>query len=236
MKKESTSGSSPLGILDWSTPLWEQLAPVLKGGPNPGTSHDELRTIRANVPEMTTFLLNGLFPADNVITATKNHAVHKIHMSEPAAWVLNATHWFSDSSGRHFSHRVASSETAPKLSFSKTKVQTKPHNKVQVFWSIFRTKCKPQTKVQAKIRPTLERAPWRPFWELPSISQPLSPTSTKGPGAHRRGLREEVDSGLHSGPGAAIAINSGLRPDHSAMAIAQERESFCHCATQEVTY
>ena len=64
--------------IDWSTPLWEQLAPVLKGGPNPGTSHDELRTIRANVPEMTTFLLNGLFPADNVITAAKNHAVHKI--------------------------------------------------------------------------------------------------------------------------------------------------------------
>ena len=25
----------------------------------------------------------------------KNHGVHKIHMSEPAAWVLNATHWFS---------------------------------------------------------------------------------------------------------------------------------------------
>ena len=58
-------------------------------------SHDELRAIRAQVPELTTFTLNGLFPADNVITVTKNHAVHKIYMSEPAAWVLNATHWFS---------------------------------------------------------------------------------------------------------------------------------------------
>ena len=81
--------------IDWDKPLWEQLAAVLRGGPNPGTSHDELRTIRAQVPEMTTFILNGLFPADNVITATKNHAMHKIHMSEPAAWVLNAAHWFN---------------------------------------------------------------------------------------------------------------------------------------------
>ena len=47
------------------------------------------------MPELTTFTLNGLFPADNVITVTKNHAVHKIYMTEPAAWVLNATHWFS---------------------------------------------------------------------------------------------------------------------------------------------
>ena len=57
--------------IDWSKPLCEQLAAVLRGGPNPGTSHDELRAIRAQVPEMTTFILNGLFPADNVITATK---------------------------------------------------------------------------------------------------------------------------------------------------------------------
>ena len=81
--------------IDWSKPLCEQLAAVLQGGPSPSKSYDELRAIRARVPELTTFTLNGLFPADNVITATKNHAVHKIYMSEPAAWVLNATHWFS---------------------------------------------------------------------------------------------------------------------------------------------
>ena len=44
--------------IDWSIPLWEQLAPVLKGGPNPSTPYDKLR----------------LFPADNVITAMqKSH-------------------------------------------------------------------------------------------------------------------------------------------------------------------
>ena len=82
--------------IDWSKPLWEQLAPVLKGGPSPNKSREELRSIRAKIPELTNVLFNGIFPADNVITAVqKNHGVHKIHMSEPAAWVLNATHWFS---------------------------------------------------------------------------------------------------------------------------------------------
>ena len=81
--------------IDWTKPLYEQLAYVLQGGPSPTKSHDELRAIRAQVPELTTYTLNGLFPADNVITVTKNHAVHKIYMTEPAAWILNATHWFS---------------------------------------------------------------------------------------------------------------------------------------------
>ena len=82
--------------IDWSKPLWEQLVPVLRGGPSPDKSQDELRACRAKVPEMTNVLLNGIFPADNIITAVqKNHGVRKIHMSEPAAWVLNGTHWFS---------------------------------------------------------------------------------------------------------------------------------------------
>ena len=81
--------------IDWTTPLWEQLASVLKGGPSPNTSQAELRALRAKVPELSKVQFENLFPADNVITATRNHAVHKIHMSEPAAWVLNATHWFS---------------------------------------------------------------------------------------------------------------------------------------------
>ena len=81
--------------IDWKSPLWEQLAAVLKGGPSPSRSQAELRALRAKVPELTKVQFENLFPADNVITATRNHAVHKIHMSEPAAWVLNATHWFS---------------------------------------------------------------------------------------------------------------------------------------------
>ena len=86
---------SPRDIV-WSKPLWEQLVPVLRGGPSPSKSASELRALRSKVPEMTNVLLKGLFPADNVITAIqKNHGVHKIHMTEVAAWVLNGTHWFS---------------------------------------------------------------------------------------------------------------------------------------------
>ena len=82
--------------IDWSRPLWEQLAPVLKGGPDPNKSQADLRRQRAKVPELTNTLLEGIFPADNVIMAVqKNHGVHKIHMREVAAWVLNGTHWFS---------------------------------------------------------------------------------------------------------------------------------------------
>ena len=82
--------------IDWSRPLWEQLAPVLKGGPDPTKSQADLCALRAKVPELTNYLFDGIFPADNVITAVqKSHGVHKIHMREAAAWVLNGTHWFS---------------------------------------------------------------------------------------------------------------------------------------------
>ena len=77
-------------------PLYEQLEPILKGGPRSTTSQAELRVLRAQIPKLTKHLFDGLFPADNTITAVqKNHGVHKIHMSEVATWVLNATHWFS---------------------------------------------------------------------------------------------------------------------------------------------
>ena len=60
------------------------------------TSQAELRLLRSQIPKLTKHLFDGLFPADNIITAVqKNHGVHKIHMSEVATWVLNATHWFS---------------------------------------------------------------------------------------------------------------------------------------------
>ena len=82
--------------IKWGIPLYEQLEPNLKGGPRPSTSPAELRMLRAQIPKLTKQLFDGLFPADNTITAVqKNHGVHKIHMSEAAAWVLNATHWFS---------------------------------------------------------------------------------------------------------------------------------------------
>ena len=56
-------------------------------------------------PKLTKHLFDGLFPADNVITAVqKNHGVHKIHMSEVATWVLNATHWFSLSRSAYDGH------------------------------------------------------------------------------------------------------------------------------------
>ena len=82
--------------IDWAHPLYEQLEPVLKGGPRSTTSQAELRLLRAQIPKLTKHLFDGLFPADNVITTVqKNHGVHKIHMSEVATWVFNATHWFS---------------------------------------------------------------------------------------------------------------------------------------------
>ena len=82
--------------IDWSRPLYEQLEPNLKGGPRSSTTPAELRMLRAKIPKLTKHLFDGLFPADNTITAVqKNHGVHKIHMSEVPAWVLNATHWFS---------------------------------------------------------------------------------------------------------------------------------------------
>ena len=84
--------------IDWSRPLCEQLAPVLKGGPDPTKSQDDLRALCARVPELTNQLLEGILPADNVITVVqKSHDVHKIHMREVAAWhtlvqPLTATH------------------------------------------------------------------------------------------------------------------------------------------------
>ena len=39
--------------IDWSRPLCEQLAPVLKGGPSPTKSQDELRARRAQVPDLS---------------------------------------------------------------------------------------------------------------------------------------------------------------------------------------
>ena len=82
--------------IDWSTPLWEQLAPVLKGGPDPTKSQADLRALRAAVPELTNSLFDGIFPADNVITTVqKSHGVHKVHSVKQQHGSSIGTHWFS---------------------------------------------------------------------------------------------------------------------------------------------
>ena len=81
--------------IDWSRPLYEQLEPNLKGGPRSSTTFADLCMLRAKIPKLSK-IFNAILPSDNNITAMqKSHGVHKIHMSEVAAWVLSATHWFS---------------------------------------------------------------------------------------------------------------------------------------------
>ena len=82
--------------IDSRRPLHEQLEPNLKGGPRSSRTPADLYMLRTQIPKLTKHLFDGLFAADNIITAVqKNHGVHKIHMSEVAAWVLNATHWLN---------------------------------------------------------------------------------------------------------------------------------------------
>ena len=52
--------------IDWKYPLYEQLEPVLKGGPRSTTSQAELRLLRSQIPKLTKHLFDGLFPADSV--------------------------------------------------------------------------------------------------------------------------------------------------------------------------
>ena len=82
--------------IDWTLPLREQLESNLKGGPRSSTSFDDLCMLRAQIPKLTKQVFDDIYPHDNVITVVqKGHGVHHVHMSEVAAWVLNATHWFS---------------------------------------------------------------------------------------------------------------------------------------------
>ena len=98
MTEACISGSSPRMI---STGISLSASMGTTCASSQGRSRSEQVTLRATlvrstVPEMTNAMFDGIVPADNVITAVqKNHGVHKIHMSEPAAWILNGTHWFS---------------------------------------------------------------------------------------------------------------------------------------------
>ena len=176
-------------------------------------------------------LINSSQSVDVLETDVSTHHAAVLLQKKPFVAFASLHATWDQISGRHFSHRVASSETTPKLSFSKTKVQTKPHNKVQFFWSIFRTKCKPQTKVQAKIRPTSKRAPWRPFWELPSISQPLSLHQPRVPGSSPR-FEGRSRFRFAFGPGGSHCHQLWPPPDTQQWPFAQERESFCHKGSQ----
>ena len=77
-------------------PLEEQLEPNLKGGPNPSKSFDGLRLLRKQIPRLDNWYFNQIYPSDNVIRVVqRSHGVHEVKMHEVAAWVLNATHWYS---------------------------------------------------------------------------------------------------------------------------------------------
>ena len=82
--------------IDWTRPLHEQLEPNLKGGPRSSTTFEDLCMLRAKIPKLSKQVFDDIFPSDNIITVVqKSRGVHRVHMSEAAAWVLNATHWFS---------------------------------------------------------------------------------------------------------------------------------------------
>ena len=52
--------------------------------------------LRKQIPRLDNRHFNQIYPSDNVIRVVqKSHGVHDVKMREVAAWVLNATHWFS---------------------------------------------------------------------------------------------------------------------------------------------
>ena len=82
--------------IDWTRPLHEQLEPNLKGGPRESTSFDDLCMLRAKIPRLSHSFFHEIYPSDNIIRVVqKSHGEHHVKMSEVAAWVLNATHWYA---------------------------------------------------------------------------------------------------------------------------------------------
>ena len=82
--------------IDWTRPLHEQLEPNLKGGPRKSTSFDDLCMLRSRIPRLSLSQFNDIYPSDNIIEVVqKSHGVHRVRMSEVAAWVLSATHWYA---------------------------------------------------------------------------------------------------------------------------------------------
>ena len=82
--------------IDWTRPLHEQLEPNLKGGRRASTSYDDLCMLRAKIPKLSHSMFQSIFPCDNNIRVVqKSHGEHHVKMSEVAAWVLSATHWYA---------------------------------------------------------------------------------------------------------------------------------------------
>ena len=81
---------------NWNHPLDEQLEPNLTGGPDPSKSFEDLCLLCRQIPRLESRHFDEIYPSDNVIRVMqKSHGVHEVKMREVAAWVLNATHWFS---------------------------------------------------------------------------------------------------------------------------------------------
>ena len=54
--------------------------------------------LRSKIPRLSHSLFNDneIYPSDNIIRVVqKSHGEHHVKMSEVAAWVLNATHWYA---------------------------------------------------------------------------------------------------------------------------------------------
>ena len=82
--------------IDWTRPLHEQLEPNLKGGPRASTSFDDLCMLRSKVPRLSHSIFQEIYPHDNIIRVVqKTYGEHHVKMSEVAAWVLSATHWYA---------------------------------------------------------------------------------------------------------------------------------------------
>ena len=82
--------------IDWTRPLHKQLEPNLKGGPRESTTFDDLCMLRSRIPKLSLDQFDDIYPSDNIIRVVqKSHGVHQVKMSEVAAWVLSATHWYA---------------------------------------------------------------------------------------------------------------------------------------------
>ena len=93
---EADTGRCVASDINWDNTLEEQLEPNLKGGPDPSKSFDDLCLLRKQIPRLDNWHFNLIYPKDNVIRVVqKSHGVHEVKMREVAAWVLNATHWYS---------------------------------------------------------------------------------------------------------------------------------------------
>ena len=78
------------------------------------------------------------------------------------------------------------------------------------------------------MRPTLKRAPLRPFWELPSISQPLPLHQPRGPGSSPR-FEGRSRFRFAFGPAGSHCYRLWPSPDTQQWPLPnRERESFCH--------